>query len=204
MNVSASRATQLSRIGPAAVLLFALVALGSAATPSYAAGNALALPATQAPDGLRINARASHALTLIAIQRIADPPTAQEFQLDGWQAGYEERLEGGKGARVLIDTFVFATSEGARTARGVWTAGTWGQPAAIPGLPASAQVFQAHVQAPGVPGWDVEVIFRIGRTLVNVDARYPGRGLTTQHMAQTLAAHATQRYNAWIVAHPPS
>lgn len=183
----------------------ATLAAGCAAAPStiHAAGASLALPPTEIPDNLRVDRQASHALSAVDIGRIADAATLNEFQVDGWQSGYDQRLDGAGGTRVLLDSFVFNDSAGARAARAIWTAGTPGTATTIAGLPGSAQAFQQRVVAPGTPGWDVQVIFRMGRVLVNIDARVQGQTIGDEHRARSLALHLSQRYNVWLRTHSP-
>ncbi|HWE61741.1 MAG TPA: hypothetical protein VHB98_08525 [Chloroflexota bacterium] len=174
-----------------------------------AAGTQLALPISQVPPGLQLSQAASHMLTLADIAQIADPVTADAFRRNGWQTGYEERLDGTnaastRGCRVLIDAFVFNAKLGARISRVLWAAGTPGASTLITDLPTSAQSFQALVHTPGAPGWDVQIIIRVGQTFADVDGRCNGTDNGTLQRARALAARVTRPYNSWIAAHPPS
>lgn len=181
----------------------AALVLVSWAPPVRAADNWLEMPISQAPAGVRLNPAASHRLTPADIAAMAGAATAGAFRLDGWRMGYEERLESSDGCRVLIDAFVFATDLGTRMARTIWTASTPGERTLITHLPTSAQEFQGLVRAPGTPGWDVQIIFRIARTLVNVDSRCNGIDDATRLRARALGARITRRYDAWIATHAP-
>lgn len=185
----------------AALVLLGALCLGLAVVPAaHAAANPLELPARRLPHGLVVNTAASKALSGADVAKIADAATVAAFKQSGWQAGYEQRLEGGPGARVLVDAFSFVDDLGARKGRAVWTATTPGVPEKLKGLPASAQIFQAGVGSGASAGWDVQVIFRSGRVFVDVDARVAGA--PTAAKAQALAAAVTQQYNSWIAAHP--
>lgn len=193
----------LQRRHCATIALLGTLALGVGLAPAArAAANPLALPTDRLPHGLVVNKAASKALSVGDLAKIADAATVSAFKLGGWQGGYEQRLQGAPGTRVLVDAFSFADDNGARKARAVWTATTPGVPTKLKGLPASAQIFQASVGSGATAGWDVQVIFRSGRVFVDVDARVAGALATATTSAQGLAAHVTQGYNTWIAAHP--
>jgi hypothetical protein len=197
---------QLTRSLPPLIAMLALV-MRPAVTD--AATNRMELPISQAPVGLQLIGSASHTLTLDDVTAITDASTASQFRQDGWKTGYEERMEGAgneattRGCRVLIDAFVFNTDLGTRMARTIWTAGTPGQSTLITHLPASAKAYEELARSPGTPGWDVQIVFRIGTTLSNVDARCDGKDNATLQRARALAARVTRSYDAWIAAHPP-
>lgn len=189
----------------AVVALVGLLAIGGGAAggrAARAAANPLALPVGLLSHGLVVNKAASKALSGGDVAKIADAATVAAFRQNGWQGGYEQRLEGAPGARVIVDAFSFADGKGARTGRAVWTATTPGVPTKLKGLPASAQIFQAGVGSGATAGWDVQVIFRSGRVFVDVDARVAGAQASSTAAAQGLAVQVTKDYNTWIAAHP--
>ena len=184
-----------------AVSAACLVLLGSASAAAAAASNPLALPAASVPKGLHIVPAGSRTIDIAAVRAMADTLTADTFKNNSLTSGYEQRLEGtAKGARVVLTAFAFKTDTNAGLSRGVWTWETPGDLTVLDNLPKSAQVFEHKVSGPGPAGWQVQVVFRKGRVLVNVDARYPGTAQPSQGTARLMAAQVTQAYSTWLSA----